>query len=317
MLHRSRSFDETDLLANQIQQSSDEIVHNRHISEEVRTANMNVSEPMIVVQSPTDTITPSIDNEINDHETIRIPSPAPSVIAEPKKGGFDLFRCFRPHSEVQNTMTDNRSRDIFHNFMFSSPALSALAREIQANLDTRSTQESKKVARRIFEAFSPSTLLFITQLRDKKAREPSNEVNLIMLFPLSTSRLESSHNSQDRTVDTRTHENAPHKKTSQSLPTNDNFTTAHTVHHHSTAPGSDTKKETEECIEVEALYSTFATREEAFRAFQIFDKDGNGSISRQEMKDTVVSVYKDRKALSASLRDVGSAVGKLDIMLSM
>ena len=44
----------------------------------------------------------------------------------------------------------------------------------------------------------------------------------------------------------------------------------------------------------------------------IFDKDSNGSITPQEMKDTVTGIYKDRKALSASLRDVGSAVGKLD-----
>jgi hypothetical protein len=59
----------------------------------------------------------------------------------------------------------------------------------------------------------------------------------------------------------------------------------------------------------------FATINDAEKAFGLFDKDGNGSITPQEMKETVVAVFKDRKSLSASLRDVGSAVGKLDGVL--
>lgn len=63
------------------------------------------------------------------------------------------------------------------------------------------------------------------------------------------------------------------------------------------------------------LGAAFATIQEAEKAFSLFDKDNNGCISPQEMKEAVLGIYKDRKALSSSLRDVGSAVGKLDIVL--
>jgi len=44
----------------------------------------------------------------------------------------------------------------------------------------------------------------------------------------------------------------------------------------------------------------------------VFDKDGNGDISRHEMKYTVLAAYRERKALANSLRDLSQAVGKLD-----
>ncbi|KAI9278952.1 Mechanosensitive ion channel-domain-containing protein [Phascolomyces articulosus] len=56
-------------------------------------------------------------------------------------------------------------------------------------------------------------------------------------------------------------------------------------------------------------------REEAERAFAVFDRDGNGNLTRREFRDTVLQIYKERKALSQSMRDTGQALGKIDTML--
>ncbi|KAF9941281.1 hypothetical protein BGZ65_004307 [Modicella reniformis] len=58
----------------------------------------------------------------------------------------------------------------------------------------------------------------------------------------------------------------------------------------------------------------FDTEEEAQVAFTLFDKDGNGDISKSEMKEKIFYVYKERKDLHTSLRDLSQAVGKLDII---
>ncbi|KAG0051519.1 hypothetical protein BGZ83_003599 [Gryganskiella cystojenkinii] len=65
---------------------------------------------------------------------------------------------------------------------------------------------------------------------------------------------------------------------------------------------------------VEDFYPYFETEENAKEAFAIFDKDGNGDISKREMKEKIFYVYKERKDLHTSLRDLSQAVGKLDII---
>ena len=47
----------------------------------------------------------------------------------------------------------------------------------------------------------------------------------------------------------------------------------------------------------------------------MFDKDNNGDLSRAEIKQTLVGVYKERRFLSRSMRDVGVALRTLDQML--
>ncbi|OBZ66486.1 hypothetical protein A0H81_13558 [Grifola frondosa] len=59
----------------------------------------------------------------------------------------------------------------------------------------------------------------------------------------------------------------------------------------------------------------FPTVADAHSAFALFDKDGNGDITRKEMREAVRRIYRERKALTASLKDVGSAVAKLDAVL--
>jgi len=53
----------------------------------------------------------------------------------------------------------------------------------------------------------------------------------------------------------------------------------------------------------------------AQEAFKVFDKDNNGDISRAEVKTTLLKVYKERRFLSRSMRDVSQALSTLDRIL--
>ncbi|KAI5120357.1 hypothetical protein M0805_006880 [Coniferiporia weirii] len=66
---------------------------------------------------------------------------------------------------------------------------------------------------------------------------------------------------------------------------------------------------------VEDFISYFRSETEATAAFAVFDKDNNGDITKKEMREAVQRIYRERKALVASLKDVGSAVAKLDAVL--
>ncbi|KAF8160952.1 Mechanosensitive ion channel-domain-containing protein [Crassisporium funariophilum] len=66
---------------------------------------------------------------------------------------------------------------------------------------------------------------------------------------------------------------------------------------------------------VDDFYPYFRSTAEAHEAFALFDKDGNGDISKREMREAVQRIYRDRKSLIASLKDVGSIVAKLDGVL--
>jgi len=63
------------------------------------------------------------------------------------------------------------------------------------------------------------------------------------------------------------------------------------------------------------FHPAFPTPEEAEKAFRVFDKDNNGDISRREVKTALMKVYKERRFLSRSMRDVGAALKTLDRIL--
>ncbi|KAG6891834.1 hypothetical protein C0995_007334, partial [Termitomyces sp. Mi166 len=63
------------------------------------------------------------------------------------------------------------------------------------------------------------------------------------------------------------------------------------------------------------FYPAFPDEESAKAAFRVFDKDNNGDISRAEIKTRLVRVYKERRFLSRSMRDVGAALKTLDKIL--
>lgn len=60
------------------------------------------------------------------------------------------------------------------------------------------------------------------------------------------------------------------------------------------------------------FYPAFPTTREAEAAFAVFDKDGNGDISRPEIRHTILAAYKERRFLARSLQDVSEAVSTLD-----
>ncbi|KAJ9074526.1 hypothetical protein DSO57_1005549 [Entomophthora muscae] len=68
-------------------------------------------------------------------------------------------------------------------------------------------------------------------------------------------------------------------------------------------------------LKVQDFYPLFSTQDEANKAFEYFDKDGNGDISRREMREQIMKIYKERKDLTLALRDTSQAVGKLDSIL--
>lgn len=60
------------------------------------------------------------------------------------------------------------------------------------------------------------------------------------------------------------------------------------------------------------LKSAFDDGDEAEAAFAMFDRDMNGDISMEELETACVEVGRERKAITASLKDLDSVVSKLD-----
>ncbi|KAF2498545.1 mechanosensitive ion channel-like protein family [Lophium mytilinum] len=89
----------------------------------------------------------------------------------------------------------------------------------------------------------------------------------------------------------------------------------------STTPGSQIlarrmyrtfAREDTETVHSEDLKSAFESEEEADAAFSMFDKDMNGDISMEELEAVCVEIGRERKSITASLKDLDSVVSKLD-----
>ncbi|KAL9130061.1 MAG: hypothetical protein Q9217_001665 [Psora testacea] len=74
-------------------------------------------------------------------------------------------------------------------------------------------------------------------------------------------------------------------------------------------------KEDAETVTAEDLKPAFDNDEEADSAFAMFDKDLNGDISMSELEAVCVDIGKERKSITASLKDLDSVVAKLDAVL--
>ncbi|KAK2466332.1 hypothetical protein APHAL10511_001974 [Amanita phalloides] len=63
------------------------------------------------------------------------------------------------------------------------------------------------------------------------------------------------------------------------------------------------------------FYPAFPDHSSAEAAFRVFDKDKNGDVSRAEFKTTIMKMYKERRFLARSMRDVSQALKRLDQIL--
>lgn len=71
-------------------------------------------------------------------------------------------------------------------------------------------------------------------------------------------------------------------------------------------------REETETVHSDDLRNAFENDEEADAAFSMFDKDMNGDISMEEFEAVCVEIGRERKSITASLKDLDSVVGKLD-----
>lgn len=71
-------------------------------------------------------------------------------------------------------------------------------------------------------------------------------------------------------------------------------------------------REDTETVHSEDLKNAFDNDDEADAAFSMFDKDMNGDISMEELEAVCVEIGRERKSITASLKDLDSVVSKLD-----
>lgn len=67
-----------------------------------------------------------------------------------------------------------------------------------------------------------------------------------------------------------------------------------------------------ETVHQDDLKFAFENDDEADAAFSMFDKDMNGDISMEELEAVCVEIGRERKSITASLKDLDSVVSKLD-----
>ncbi|KAI0035878.1 hypothetical protein K488DRAFT_42300 [Vararia minispora EC-137] len=63
------------------------------------------------------------------------------------------------------------------------------------------------------------------------------------------------------------------------------------------------------------IYHLFGNQMDADLAFTLFDKDGNGDVSRDEMEIACLELHREQLSLERSIADIDSAVGRLDNIL--
>ncbi|KAG8786733.1 hypothetical protein FRC15_010801 [Serendipita sp. 397] len=75
------------------------------------------------------------------------------------------------------------------------------------------------------------------------------------------------------------------------------------------------RREGSDVMVVKDIEEYFTSPEAATDAFAFFDRDGNGDATREEMELACMELHRERLALASSMRDIDSAVGRLDNIL--
>ena len=75
------------------------------------------------------------------------------------------------------------------------------------------------------------------------------------------------------------------------------------------------RKHGSEVLVIKDIEEYFPTADAALEAFTMFDRDGNGDATREEMELACMDLHRERLALASSMRDIDSAVGRLDNIL--
>jgi small-conductance mechanosensitive channel len=70
-----------------------------------------------------------------------------------------------------------------------------------------------------------------------------------------------------------------------------------------------------ECLTVKEFEPAFETPEEAQEAFDHFDTDLSGEVTKLEFRSCFMKSYDDRRAIENSLRDFGNVIGSLDSLM--
>lgn len=65
------------------------------------------------------------------------------------------------------------------------------------------------------------------------------------------------------------------------------------------------------------LLPCFASSQAAKDAYEIFDQDQDGTISKKEFRNTIVAIYADLRDLTQSIKTAGTALDKLDVILKL
>lgn len=75
------------------------------------------------------------------------------------------------------------------------------------------------------------------------------------------------------------------------------------------------RKQGSESMYLKDIEEFFNSRDAAIDAFTMFDRDGNGDATRDEVELACMDLHRERLALASSMSDIDSAVGRLDNIL--
>ncbi|KAI9004677.1 Mechanosensitive ion channel-domain-containing protein [Gaertneriomyces semiglobifer] len=72
----------------------------------------------------------------------------------------------------------------------------------------------------------------------------------------------------------------------------------------------------QEALQPKDFEPCFSDPQDAVEAFALMDQDGNGSVTKKELKESIVGIYREHRRLARAMRDLSHVIGKLDIFFT-